>query len=189
MSEVSSTASSIRFTITGVEQLVSNFAMLPRGIASKYVDSGMKKHMKGYVPDLKARTVKGPTGNLRRSVDSKGEYKAPYRVMGLIGYTKIGKKGSHAHLLESGTKRRSPERAATLAIPVAFASRYKYLRKTGVLSHDERFYWYRSVRGMPKTGFFKAWRKSKIKTFAIGLEELLLASFNKAVAEVARRPG
>ena len=189
MSEVTSTASSIRFTITGIEQLVSNFAILPRGIAYKYVQSGMRKHMQGYVPDLKARTVKGPTGNLRRSVDSKGEYKAPYRVMGLIGYTKIGKKGSHAHLLESGTKRRSPERAGTLAIPVAFASRYKYLRKTGVLSRDERFYWYRSVRGMPKTGFFKAWQKSKRQGFVLGLEKLLLDSFNKACDEVARRPG
>ena len=189
MSEIVPGVSSMRVTVTGIEQLVSNFAILPRSVASKYVDSGMKKHMEGYVPDLKARTVKGPTGNLRRSVDSKGEYKAPYRVMGLIGYTKIGKKGSHAHLLESGTKHRSPERAGTLAIPVAFASRYKYLRKTGVLSRDERFYWYRSVRGMPKTGFFKAWQKSKRQGFVLGLEKLLLESFNKGVAEVARRPG
>ena len=189
MSEITNVGTMLRISITGVEQLVSNFAILPRSVASKYVDSGMKKHMKGYVPDLKARTVKGPTGNLRRSVDSKGEYKAPYRVMGLIGYTKIGKKGSHAHLLESGTKHRSPERAGTLAIPVAFASRYKYLRKTGVLSRDERFYWYRSVRGMPKTGFFKAWQKSKRQGFVLGLEKLLRESFNKGVAEVARRPG
>ena len=48
MSEVTSTASSIRFTITGIEQLVSNFAILPRGIAYKYVQSGMRKHMQQY---------------------------------------------------------------------------------------------------------------------------------------------
>ena len=190
MSEIVNSGMIVRISVTGVEQLVSNFAMLPRGVASKYVDSGMRKHMDQYKPDLKSRTAKGPTGNLKKSVVSKGEYKAPYRVMGLVGYsTKNGKKGFHAHFLEDGTKRRSPEKAATLAIPVAFASRYKYLRKTGVLSRDERFYWYRSVRGMPKTGFFKAWEKSKKKTFVIGLESLLLTSFNKAVAEVARRPG
>jgi hypothetical protein len=189
MSEIVPGVSSMRVTVTGIEQLVSNFAILPRSVASKYVDSGMKKHMKGYVPDLKARTVKGPTGNLRRSVDSKGEYKAPYRVMGLIGYTKIGKKGSHAHLLESGTKFRAPKSATALAIPSKFVSKYRYLKKTGVLSPSKSAYWYRAVRGMPKTRFFNAWQKSKRKTFVIGLETLLLASFNKAVAEVARRPG
>ena len=189
MSEIVPGVSSMRVTVTGIEQLVSNFAILPRSVASKYVDSGMKKHMKGYVPDLKARTVKGPTGNLRRSVDSKGEYKAPYRVMGLIGYTKIGKKGSHAHLLESGTKFRAPKIKGTLAIPSAFVSKYRYLRKTGVLAPSKDSYWYRAVRGMPKTGFFKNWQKSKKKNFVIGLESILLDGFNKACAEVARRPG
>ena len=189
MSEIVPGVSSMRVTVTGIEQLVSNFAILPRSVASKYVDSGMKKHMKGYVPDLKARTVKGPTGNLRRSVDSKGEYKAPYRVMGLIGYTKIGKKGSHAHLLESGTKFRAPKTKGTLAIPSEFVKIYRYLRKTGVLAPSNDSYWYRAVRGMPKAGHFKAWQKSMKKGFVLGLETLLLASFNKAVAEVARRPG
>jgi hypothetical protein len=42
---------------------------------------------------------------------------------------------------------------------------------------------------MPKAGHFKAWQKSMKKGFVLGLETLLLASFNKAVAEVARRPG
>ena len=189
MSEIVPGVSSMRVTVTGIEQLVSNFAILPRSVASKYVDSGMKKHMKGYVPDLKARTVKGPTGNLRRSVDSKGEYKAPYRVMGLIGYTKIGKKGSHAHLLESGTKFRAPKIKGTLAIPSEFVKKYRYLRKTGVLAPSKDSYWYRAVRGMPKTGYFKAWQKSKKKNFVIGLESILLDGFNKACAEVARRPG
>ena len=190
MSEVSSTASSIRFTITGVEQLVSNFAMLPRGIAYKYVQSGMRKHMQQYVPQLKVRTAKGPTGNLRRSVQAKGEYKPPYRVLGIVGYSKInGKNGSHAHLVESGTKFRAAKKAATLAIPSEFGSKYKYLKRTGILSPSKDSYWYRAVRGMPKTGHFKAWQKSIKKTFVNNLETLLLDGFNKAVAEVARRPG
>jgi len=110
--------------------------------------------------------------------------------MGIVGYsTKNGKKGYHAHFLEKGTAFRTPKAAAALAIPSKFVSKYRYLKKTGVLSPSESAYWYRAVRGMPKTGFFNAWQKSKRKTFVIGLETLLLASFNKAVAEVARRPG
>ena len=190
MSEIVPGVSSIRFTVTGVEQLVSNFAMLPRFVAHKYVQSGLRKHMQQYVPDLKGRTAKGPTGNLRRSVGAKGEYKAPYRVMGIIGYMKIGKmKGSHAHLLESGTKFRAPKIKGTLAIPSEFVKKYRYLRKTGVLAPSKDSYWYRAVRGMPKTGYFKAWQKSKKKNFVIGLESILLDGFNKACAEVARRPG
>lgn len=189
MSEIVPGVSSMRVTVTGIEQLVSNFAILPRSVASKYVQSGLRKHMQQYVPDLKGRTAKGPTGNLRRSVGAKGEYKAPYRVMGLIGYTKIGKKGSHAHLLESGTKFRAPKIKGTLAIPSEFGKKYRYLRKTGVLAPSEDSYWYRAVRGMPKTGYFKAWQKSKKKDFVIGLESILLDGFNKACAEVARRPG
>ena len=190
MSEITNAGTMLRIRITGVEQLVSNFAMLPRFVASKYVDSGMKQHMKQYVPDLKARTAKGPSGNLKKSVIAKGEYKAPYRVMGIVGYsTKNGKKGYHAHFVEKGTAFRAPKSASTLAIPSKFVSKYRYLRKTGTLSPSKSDYWYRAVRGMPKTGFFKAWRKSKIKTFAIGLEKLLLDGFNKACDEVARRPG
>ena len=190
MSEVTSTASSIRFTITGIEQLVSNFAILPRGIAYKYVQSGMRKHMQQYVPQLKVRTTKGPTGNLRRSVQAKGEYKPPYRVLGIVGYSKInGKNGSHAHLVESGTKFRAPKTKGTLAIPSEFVKKYRYLRKTGVLAPSNDSYWYRAVRGMPKAGHFKAWQKSKKKDFVLNLETILLDGFNKACAEVARRPG
>ena len=182
MSEITNVGTMLRISITGVEQLVSNFAMLPRSVASKYVDSGMKKHMEQYKPDLKGRTAKGPSGNLKKSVIAKGEYKAPYRVMGIVGYsTKNGKKGYHAHFLEKGTAMRVPKSASTLAIPDKLGSRYRYLKKTG--------YFFKSVRGMPKSGFFNAWQKSKRKTFVIGLETLLLDSFNKAVAEVARRPG
>ena len=182
MSEITNVGTMLRISITGVEQLVSNFAMLPRGVASKYVDSGMKKHMEQYKPDLKARTTKGPSGNLKKSVIAKGEYKAPYRVMGLVGFsTKNGKKGYHAHFLEKGTAVRAPKSAPSLAIPDKFGSRYRYLKKAG--------FFFKSVRGMPKTGFFNAWQKSKRKTFVIGLETLLLESFNKGVAEVARRPG
>ena len=190
MSEITNVGTMLRISITGVEQLVSNFAILPRSVASKYVDSGMKKHMEQYKPDLKGRTAKGPSGNLKKSVIAKGEYKAPYRVMGIVGYsTKNGKKGYHAHFLEKGTAFRAPKSATALAIPSKFVSKYRYLNKTGVLSPSKSAYWYRAVRGMPKTGFFNAWQKSKRKTFVIGLETLLLASFNKAVAEVARRPG
>ena len=48
MSEIVPGVSSMRVTVTGIEQLVSNFAILPRSVASKYVDSGMKKHMEQY---------------------------------------------------------------------------------------------------------------------------------------------
>lgn len=190
MSEITNAGTMLRVTVTGIEQLVSNFAILPRSVASKYVVAGMKKHMEQYKPDLKGRTAKGPSGNLKKSVIATGEYKPPYRVMGLVGYsTKNGKKGYHAHFLEKGTAFRAPKSASALAIPSKFVSKYRYLKKTGVLSPSKSDYWYRAVRGMPKTGFFKAWRKSKIKTFAIGLEKLLLDGFNKGVAEVARRPG
>lgn len=190
MSEIVPGVSSIRFTVTGVEQLVSNFAILPRSVASKYVVAGMKKHMEQYKPDLKGRTAKGPSGNLKKSVIAKGEYRPPYRVMGLVGYsTKNGKKGYHAHFLEKGTAFRAPKSASALAIPSKFVSKYRYLNKTGVLSPSKSDYWYRAVRGMPKTGFFKNWQKSKKKNFVIGLESILLDGFNKACAEVARRPG
>jgi hypothetical protein len=92
-------------------------------IADKYLQSAMKKSSQPALAALRSITPKGPTGNLRRAVDSKA---IVYRNSGtgvlIVGYTKAGKSNAratggkvkkgkdrafHAGFLEFGTKERT----------------------------------------------------------------------------------
>lgn len=110
----------IRITtnIPGMEAVRNAFLGLPNRLAAKHMAAGLRRAAEkgGTLQALKANTPRGPTGNLRRSIDVKSK-RYPRTGVGLaiIGY-KSGRKmnepydrtklGYHQGLVEFGTAER-----------------------------------------------------------------------------------
>ena len=62
-------------TVEGVERILAGFSRLSRGVQRKYLGASVRAVVKAAVPQVKALTPRGPTGNLRRSVGLKLEKK------------------------------------------------------------------------------------------------------------------
>ena len=65
----------VAVTVEGVEAILRGFAGLSKGVQRKYLGSSVREVVKSAVPEVKALTPKGPTGNLKRSVGLKLEKK------------------------------------------------------------------------------------------------------------------
>lgn len=91
-----------------LEDLRQEFRRLPKTLAARYMEKGMKKAIEPGLKKLRQITPRGPTGNLKKSVRKKTKkYVKDGTAVGLVGYT-VGKgaKGYHQGFLEFGTKDR-----------------------------------------------------------------------------------
>ena len=102
-------------------RLMREFDQLKPSIARKHMGAAVRKCLKPGLDALRSTTPRGPTGNLRRAIDSKISKYRSGNVVGLVGYRKAGTgkavptKGSiqkgrdrayHQKFLEYGTKDR-----------------------------------------------------------------------------------
>ena len=96
--------------ISGVEAIDKALKEFEKKVSRKVIKSAMTKTAAMFRKEVRKRTPKGKTGNLRKSVTSKvkrfGSFKTPM-LLGSVYYSREkGKKGFHAHLLELGTEER-----------------------------------------------------------------------------------
>ena len=89
-------------------ELREQFKGLRKNIAAKHLGAALRAAMKPGVAALRKNTPKGPTGNLRKSIETKIKtYPKDGNAVGLVGYSWGGKsKGYHQGFLEFGTKER-----------------------------------------------------------------------------------
>ena len=181
-------------TVKGVEQILEGFSRLSGSIQKKYLGAAVREAAKEEIPEIKALTPKGPTGNLRRSVGVKVEKKRRNATaVGILGYRlKRGgnnsEKGFHAWWVENGTKYRQPNNWA-LKVPLANASKYPYLRgkvaKIG--GAEDGMIFFRQVKGMPKSDKFKQWADANLPQIKQRLIGKLDGALGKAIAEAERQ--
>lgn len=181
-------------TVEGVEQILDGFSRLSGSIQKKYLGAAVREAAKDEIPEIKALTPKGPTGNLRRSVGVKVEKKRRNATaVGILGYRlKRGgnnsEKGFHAWWVENGTKYRQPNNWV-LKVPLANASKYPYLRgKVARIGGSEGgMIFFGQVKGMPKSDKFKRWADANLPQIKQRLIGKLGDSLGKAIAEAERQ--
>jgi hypothetical protein len=181
-------------TVEGVEQILEGFSRLSGSIQKKYLGSAVREAAKDEIPEIKALTPKGPTGNLRRSVGVKVEKKRRNATaVGILGYRlKRGgnnsEKGFHAWWVENGTKYRQPNNWV-LKVPLANASKYPYLRgKVARIGGSEGgMIFFGQVKGMPKSDKFKRWADANLPQIKQRLVGKLGDALGKAISEAERQ--
>jgi len=179
-------------TIEGVEAVLRGFAGLSKTVQRKYLGASVREVVKGAVPQVKALTPRGPTGNLRRSVGLKLEKKKTTTAVGIVGYRR-GKSnnrelGFHAAWVEEGVNDRYP-RGRALKIPLRYAKKYGYLRGQVSLigGEDGGGIYLASVRGYRGSGKFRQWAEANMPRLKQELVGKLDSNLGKAIAEEERR--
>ena len=179
-------------TIEGVEGILRGFANLSKGVQKKYLGSSVREVVKSVVPEVKALTPKGPTGNLRRSVGLKLEKKKTTTAVGIVGYRRAAggsnrELGFHSWWIENGVKARTPANLA-LKVPMDAARRYPYLKgKVALIGGGQNSIYFRQVRGFAGTGKFGAWADANLPRLKQQLIGKLENNLGKAIAEEERR--
>jgi len=181
-------------TVEGVEEILKGFAILPSSIQKKYLGAAVREAAKDEIPEIKALTPRGPTGNLRRSVGVKVEKKKRNATaVGILGYRfKSGgnnsEKGFHAWWVENGTKFRQPKNYV-LKVPIANASVYPYLRgKVARIGGNEGgMIFFGQVKGMPASDKFKRWADANLPQIKQRLIGKLDGALGKAISEAERQ--
>lgn len=102
------TSVKIEVAFPDLAQLRQEFAQLPTNIAAKHLGAALRKAVQPGKAALRANTPKGPTGNLRKSIDVKVKtYPKNGTAVAIVGYAIGGEsKGYHQGFLEFGTKDR-----------------------------------------------------------------------------------
>lgn len=190
--------------VEGVQDLLKRFAKLDKSVAKKYIGAAVTATVKPHIPEVKAFTPKGPTGNLRRSVGSKTEKKRRKNsasATAILGYRSGGSTrghlGYHAWWIDRGTADRYPKNRSMLAIPADWAYKSKSLRNLVRKIPGEKAYevidtgkshlFFPSVAGIRGTGKFRAWADANLPGLRRSLVANLRRSVEKAAAEQARR--
>ena len=181
-------------TVQGVEEILLGFSRLSGSIQKKYLGAAVREAAKEEIPEIKALTPRGPTGNLRRSVGVKVEKKKRNATaVGILGYrSKRGgnnsEKGFHAWWVENGTKYRQPQ-GYVLKVPMANASKYPYLRgKVARIGGDEGgMIFFGQVKGMPRSDKFRQWADANLPQIKQRLIGKLDGKLGKAIADEERR--
>lgn len=182
----------VAVTIEGVEGILRGFAGLSKSVQKKYLGSSVREVVKSAVPEVKALTPKGPTGNLRRSVGLKLEKKKTSTAVGLVGYRRsVGgsnrELGFHAWWIENGVKTRTAKGMA-LKVPMDRARKYPYLKgKVSLIGGDANSIFFRQVKGFAGTGRFEAWAEANLPRLKEQLIGKLENNLSKAIAEEERR--
>lgn len=181
-------------SVEGVEQVLRGFANLSKGVQRKYLGAAVRKVVADAVPEVKALTPRGPTGNLRRSVGLKLEKKKKNATAtGLVGYRRaLGgsnrELGFHAYWVEAGTKDRYPKGRA-LKLPMRLAGKYDYLKgQVSLIGGDDGGAIYlQSVRGYQGSGKFQRWAEVNLPRMKEQLVGRLESNLGTAIAEEERR--
>lgn len=180
-------------TIEGVEDVLRRFSLLSKSVQKKYLGSSVREVVKEAVPEVKALTPKGPTGNLRRSVGLKLEKKKTTTAVGLVGYRRaVGgsnrELGFHAWWLENGVRDRYPTKLA-LKVPMQRARKYPYLKgQVAMIGGGQGgSIFFRSVRGYVGKGKFGDWADANLPRLKQRLIGKLENNVGKAIAEQERR--
>ena len=178
-------------TVEGVEGVLMAFSGLSKSVQKKYLGSSVREVVKSAVPEVKALTPRGPTGNLKRSVGLKLEKKTT--AVGLVGYRRAAggnnrEKGFHAWWIENGVKVRRPK-GRNLKVPLSMASKYPYLKGQVALIGGEGggAMYFREVKGFAGTGRFEAWSTANLPRLKQKLIGVLENNVGKAIAEQERR--
>lgn len=149
-------------SISGMKEIERALKKFEKKVGTKVIKKAMTKTTAMFRKEVRRRTPKGKTGNLRKSVTSKtkkfGSRQYPM-LWGSIFYQRgNGKKGYHAHFIESGTGQRT-------------INDYRGLKKKGYRIRARR----QNVgsikgRGMAQEGFadgtpkaLRTWRRALIK--------------------------
>ena len=180
-------------TVEGVEGVLMAFSGLSKSVQKKYLGSSVREVVKSAVPEVKALTPRGPTGNLKRSVGLKLEKKKTTTAVGLVGYRRAAggnnrEKGFHAWWIENGVKVRRPK-GRNLKVPLSMASKYPYLKGQVALIGGEGggAMYFREVKGVAGTGRFEAWSTANLPRLKQKLIGVLENNVGKAIAEQERR--
>jgi hypothetical protein len=104
-------ASWVMATMTGLDELAAQFKKIgDRKVASLHMGSALRKAAKPALAALKSITPKGPTGNLRKSIQiTVRNYWNQGNAAAFVEHKsskRLGKKGMHSSILEHGTKPR-----------------------------------------------------------------------------------
>lgn len=183
--------------VDGVRELLQQFAKLDKSVQRQYLGAAVTATVKPHIPEVRAFTPKGPTGNMKRSVGAKTEKKR--RKVGstataILGYRSGGKNkqhlGYHAWWIDQGVKARTPKQAAALFIPGRRASKVPYLRgmlDEGVEGTSKTGLFFRRVKGFAGTGRYAAWARANLPKLRADLIRNLQSALAKAEAQHARR--
>jgi hypothetical protein len=183
----------VAVTVEGVEAILRGFAGLSKGVQRKYLGSSVREVVKSAVPEVKALTPKGPTGNLKRSVGLKLEKKKTSTAVGIVGYRRAAggsnrELGFHAWWIENGVKVRTSKSGKALKVPMANARKYPYLKgKVALVGGDNNSIFFRQVKGFEGTGKFAAWAEANMPRLKDQLIGKLENNLSKAIAEEERR--
>lgn len=179
-------------TVEGVEDVLRGFSRLSKSVQRQYLGASVREVVKDAVPDVKALTPRGPTGNLRRSVGLKLEKKRTTTAVGIVGYRR-GKGnnrelGFHAAWVEEGVNDRYPQGKA-LKLPLRYSRKYPYL--SGLVSriggNEDGGIYLQSVRGYRGTGKFRQWADANMPRLKQELVGKLENNLGKAIADEERR--
>lgn len=186
-------ADGVAMSVEGVEQILKAFQILPGNIQKKYLGAAVRAASSGEIPEIKALTPKGPTGNLRRSIGFKLEKKKNNATaVGVLGYrSKTGgtnrEKGFHAWWIENGVATRTP-RGNVLSVPIEFARKYPYLRgKVSSIGGEASNVFFYEVFGFQGTGRFRQWADGNLPQIKQRLVGKLQGNVGKAIAEAERQ--
>lgn len=189
-------------SVEGVEEILRGFSRLSKGVQRKYLGSSVREVVKAAIPEVKALTPKGPTGNLRRSVGMKLEKKKTTTAVGLVGYRSKRdgtnrEQGFHAYWSEEGVADRYPVSKKALRIPLKYARKYKYINNlinvpggvgpTQNLAMETWAAYVKSVRGYTGSGRFARWAERNLPQMKEQLVGKLIGNLGKAIAEEERR--
>jgi hypothetical protein len=179
-------------TVEGVEAVLRGFAGLSKGVQRKYLGSSVREVVKSVVPEVKALTPRGPTGNLRRSVGLKLEKKKTTTAVGIVGYRRADggnnrEAGFHSWWIENGVKTRTAN-SGMLKVPLDMARKYPYLKgKVALIGAGQTSIYFRQVKGFAGTGKFQAWADANLPRLKEQLVGKLENNLSKAIAEEERR--
>lgn len=184
----------VAMTVEGVEQILRGFSRLSKGVQRKYLGASVRAVVKAAVPQVKALTPRGPTGNLRRSVGLKLEKKKKNTtVTGIVGYRSKGggnrnEKGFHAWWVENGTRDRYPKGKA-LSVPLRLAAKYPYMKGQASLigGNGGGAIFFKSVRGYTGSDKFRQWSRVNLPRMKQELVGKLEQNLGTAIAEEERR--
>lgn len=107
------------FSVTGLQEIDSVFKALPLTMSHKILQDA---HAKAAEPLVHREHLLAPVGLTGNLADSIGAVKTPYAKAGVIGEVIVGPrrsrqfKGHHAHLVESGTKKRHTKKGANRGV-------------------------------------------------------------------------
>jgi hypothetical protein len=184
----------VAMTVEGVEQILLGFSRLSKSVQRKYLGAAVRQVVKDAVPQVKALTPRGPTGNLRRSVGLKLEKKKKNTtVTGIVGYRAKGggnrnELGFHAWWVENGVRDRYPNGRA-LSVPLRLAAKYPYMKgNVSLIGGDGGgAIFFKSVRGYTGSDKFRQWSESNLPRMKQELVGRLEQNLGTAIAEEERR--